>query len=92
MTLSPYMQKALQILARGESTCSIVGAELTGKIHREPQKSAREGGRTLRALERRGLVLRSHRPDEADPRTFWMLTPKGLTEVTYAKLMKDPAL
>lgn len=84
------MQKALQILARGESTCSIVGAALTGRRSAYGhQTSAREGGRTLHALERRGLVFRSHRPDEADPRTFWMLTPAGVTEASMAKLMRE---
>jgi hypothetical protein len=93
MKLSPWMWKAMQILAQGESTCTLVGAALTGRRSAYGhQTSAREGGRTLRALERRGLVFQSHRPDEADPRTFWMLTPKGVFEVSYAKLMRDSAL
>lgn len=74
--LSERMMRALVIMLRGKVTCTTLGSELTGRrTAYGPQTSAREGGRTLRALLRRGLVTRIFDPD--DPRSWWSLTVAG---------------
>jgi hypothetical protein len=79
VSLSPWQLKALVWLSRPDSghTCTIVGAMLTQR-HSSfgHQTSAREGGRTLRALERRGLV--SYRDIDDGLTRRWDLTPKGV--------------
>jgi hypothetical protein len=84
---SESMWKVLVMLLRGPSTCALVGQMLVGKNWRKPQSCAREGGSTLRALERRGLVARD--VFYGDPRTFWRLTSKGLTEARAVLVSKD---
>ncbi len=77
--LSPWQLKALAWLSRPDSghTCSIVGAMLTQRHSSYGhQTSAREGGRTLRSLERRGLV--SYRDLDDGLIRRWDLTPKGV--------------
>lgn len=78
-TLSPWMTKALLMLAREHTvcTCTVIGSMLTGRHSAYGwQTSAREGGRTLRALERRGLAFQQHiQPGE---KIFpWSLTDRG---------------
>ena len=56
--MTKYQNEAVRLLSNhGKMTCSNLGAALTGKP-KVPQASAREGGRTLHALQRRGLVQR----------------------------------
>ena len=78
-SLSPWMKKALLMLAREHMvcTCTSIGASLTGRQSAYGwQTSAREGGRTLRALERRSLAFQQHiQPGE---KIFpWSLTDLG---------------
>lgn len=78
MFLTPRQWKALQWLSRPGSghTCSIVGAMLTERRSAYGhQTSAREGGRTLQALKRRGLVI--HFDVNGGRQRVWELTPKG---------------
>lgn len=85
MMYSPWQLKAMEWLNRPNSghTCAIVGAMLTGrKSSFGHQTSAREGGRTLRSLERRGLV-RYLDVDQGLHR-IWELTPKGVSELAAA--------
>jgi hypothetical protein len=74
--LSTTMRRALVILLGGPVTATTVGCELTGRRSAYgPQTSAREGGRTLHALRRRGLVQRDY---SREWRKFlWRLTPAG---------------
>lgn len=66
--LTPNMEKALQILARGQATCANLGAKLTG--HRSFNH---EGSGTLGALARRKLIRRTF-----DGRLWqWSLTSLG---------------
>ena len=78
-SLSPWMRKALLMLARKDMvrTCTSVGSSLTGRQSAYGwQTSAREGGRTLHALERRGLAFQLIQPPAA--RIFpWSLTTRG---------------
>jgi hypothetical protein len=78
-SLSPWMTRALPMLAREHiiCICTVIGSMLTGQHSAYGwQTSAREGGRTLRALERRGLASRQHiQPGE---KIFpWALTDRG---------------
>ena len=80
--LSARQRKALEWLNRPGSghTCTIVGAMLTQrKSSFGHQTSAREGGRTLRSLEKRGLV--TYRDLDGGLRRVWELTPAGLVAV-----------
>lgn len=80
--LSSWQRRVLEWLGRPDSghTCTIVGAMLTGrKSSFGHQTSAREGGRTLRSLERRGLV--SYRDVDGGRRRTWDLTPRGRDEL-----------
>ncbi len=79
MTLSATMYQAMGILARGPSTATWVGSELTGRRSAYgPQTSAREGGRTLRALQRRKLAeVNWH---SFHQKFLWSLTPAGWKE------------
>jgi len=80
MKLSPWQTTALRLLAIPNygHTCTIIGAALTGrKSAFGHQISAREGGRTLRSLERRGLV--TYRESDDGIHHEWILTPKGMT-------------
>jgi hypothetical protein len=77
--LSEWQYKALEWLSRPGSghTCTIVGAMLTQrKSSFGHQTSAREGGRTLRALQRRGLV--TYRDINGGLTRTWDLTSVGI--------------
>jgi hypothetical protein len=77
-SLSPWMRKALIHLAASKQSCTStsVGSMLTGRQSAYGwQTSAREGGRTLKALERRKLA-QSHRYDPT--RKIWPWTITGL--------------
>ena len=77
--LSECQVKALKWLSREGSghTCTIVGAMLTQrKSSFGHQTSAREGGRTLWALKRRGLV--TYFDIEGGLRRNWEVTPQGV--------------
>lgn len=78
---SPLMARALELLkGKGAHTCTSIGSALTGRQSAYGwQTSAREGGRTLRALQRRGLVL--SRFDSESRLTLWQLTTKGQSVV-----------
>ncbi len=70
------MRQALRLLLPGPSTATLVGVVLTGRRSAYGhQTSAREGGRTLAALRRRGLVDRYY--SEFDRKSLWKLTPRG---------------
>jgi len=79
VVLSSWQLKALAWWSRSDNghTCTIVGAMLTQR-HSSfgHQTSAREGGRTLRSLERKGLVAYRDTDDGFIRR--WDLTPKGV--------------
>ena len=79
VVLSSWQLKALAWWSRSDNghTCTIVGAMLTQR-HSSfgHQTSAREGGRTLRSLERKGLVAYRDMDDGRIRR--WDLTPKGV--------------
>jgi len=80
--LSEFQVKAMEWLSRPHSghTCTIVGAMLTQrKSSFGHQTSAREGGRTLRSLQRRGLV--TYFDLDNGRRRVWELTPKGTAEL-----------
>jgi hypothetical protein len=78
VSCSHQMKRALLILLRGEATATNVGAELTGRRSAYgPQTSAREGGRTLRALQRRKLAEVRF---DGDVHWQWSLTPMGRVE------------
>jgi hypothetical protein len=78
-TLSTRMRAALRLLAEPGAfhTCTSIGAALTGRRSSHGwQTSAREGGRTLHALKRRGLA----RPlgfDSLHQLWPWAITPHG---------------
>jgi hypothetical protein len=74
--LTTRMVRAMRFLVRSPGgTCTIVGTMLTGRQSAYGhQTSAREGGRTLTALRRRGLVL-DYVGD--DGLRVWNLTEKG---------------
>jgi len=83
--LSEFQVKAMEWLSRPQSghTCTIVGAMLTQrKSSFGHQTSAREGGRTLRSLQRRGLV--TYFGLDGGRRRVWELTPKGTAELASA--------
>lgn len=75
--LTDWMVRALKYVERCPNiTCSIVGTMLTGRRSNfGHQTSAREGGRTLIALRKRGLV-RDSATDDGLLR-LWSLTEKG---------------
>lgn len=76
--LTPWMWSALEYLGGHPelSTATWVGQHLTGrKSAYGPQTSAREGGCTLRALERRRLVYCSY--DDFRRKWMWNLTQRG---------------
>ncbi len=75
--LTDWMVRALKYVeCHPNITCSIVGAMLTGRRSAfGHQTSAREGGRTLMALRKRGLV-RDSATDDGLLR-LWNLTEKG---------------
>ena len=82
MVLSEFQMKVLEWLRRPQNghTCTVVGAMLTQrKSAFGPQTSAREGGRTLRSLQRRGLV--TYFDLDGGLRRSWELTPKGVAEL-----------
>jgi hypothetical protein len=82
MVLSEFQMKAMEWLSRPQSghTCTIVGSMLTQrKSSFGHQTSAREGGRTLRSLQRRGLV--TYFDLDGGLRRSWVLTPKGVAEL-----------
>jgi len=84
--LTPHQEKALLLVERyrGEATCTIVGAALTGrKSSYGHQTSAREGGRTLTALRRMHLVVDSYTED--GKHRVWKLTAVGLSVVKTVK-------
>lgn len=84
-SLSSWMRKTLLMLARKDMvcTCTSIGASLTGRQSAYGrQTSAHEGGRTLRALERRDLAFQilgcchsACAPNEKIVR--WFLTDRG---------------
>lgn len=72
MTSGGVVSKEDEILKRGPSTATIVGSALTGRrSHYGPQTSAREGGRTLAALLRRGMVRVQY--SEVERKWMWTL-------------------
>lgn len=74
--LTPFMQKAFDYVAKSPATATAVGSLLTGRKSAYGwQTSAREGGRTLHALKRRGLVRSEW--SEFHMITLWSLTPAG---------------
>jgi hypothetical protein len=76
----------MEWLSRPDSghTCSVVGQMLTErKSSFGHQTSAREGGRTLRSLERRGLV--TYRDVDGGRIRRWDLTPKGISVLAATK-------
>lgn len=82
--LSETMLRALELLRRpGKHTCTSIGSVLTGRQSAYGwQTSAREGGRTLRALLRRGLIRAEWEQLSNSNRgfTYWILVDeKGET-------------
>ena len=78
MVLSDWQWRAMKYLATPGfgHTCTIIGAALTGrKSSFGSQTSAREGGRTLRSLEKRGLV--TYHDVDGGLHRVWRLTQKG---------------
>ena len=88
-TLSPRMRTALRLLAEpgGLNTCTSIGAALTGRWSSHGwQISARDGGRTLHALQRRGLA-RALGFDTFHRLWPWEITPHGRW---MARCLGDP--
>lgn len=85
---SDVQRRALLVLGRcGDQgvTCSNLGSELaTGKYRRLPQTYARQGGKTLHALEGRGLVSALFDKIHWN----WCLTPRGLVERVKLSLVE----
>ena len=78
-SLSPWMRTALMQLAtcKQPCTCTSIGSLLTGRRSAYGwQTSAREGGRTLKALERRRLA-QSHGYDPVQKLCPWTITSLG---------------
>jgi hypothetical protein len=90
--LSEWQRKALEWLSRPANgrTCTIVGAMLTQRQSSfGHQTSAREGGRTLRSLQRRGFV--TYRDVDGGLHRNWSLTPAGLALITALEAEKKKA-
>ena len=78
-SLSPWMRRALMQLAASRQPCTStsIGSMLTGRQSAYGwQTSAREGGKTLKALERRKLAC-SQRYDPARKIWPWTITILG---------------
>lgn len=89
MKLSLSQEIAMGMLARpGEHTCTSVGSAITGRQSAYGwQTSAREGGRTLHALRRRGLAQVEAK--NLTPRKImwcWSLTREGQAEISRRRL------
>ncbi len=88
MKLSEVQQRALREIAVQDDrgiTCSNLGSALaTMSYRRLPQTYARQGGRTLRALERLGLATVSH----DDVHWNWTLTSRGLDELARSSIVE----
>jgi hypothetical protein len=89
MKLSLPQEIALGRLARpGEHTCTSIGSAITQRQSAYGwQTSAREGGRTLHALRRRGLAQVDFvRASHGKGRWIWSLTSNGRSEVMSRRL------
>jgi hypothetical protein len=88
--LSLTQEIAFGLLARpGEHTCTSIGSALTGRQSAYGwQTSAREGGRTLHALRRRGLAQVEFKSSQNSKRGLWLwsLTAEGQAEVSRRRL------
>jgi len=88
--LTTWQERALLYLlhSKNEQTCTTVGCLLTGrKSSYGPQTSAREGGRTLRALLKRGLV--SYRDGADGLHRYWELTAEGTRVASMLKYASE---
>ncbi len=89
MKLSLCQEKAFGMLARpGEHTCTSIGSALTGRQSAYGwQTSAREGGRTLHALRRLGLVQVDFKKRSNGKGWWsWSLTVEGQAEISRRRL------
>lgn len=77
-------KRALVILARGPTTCAVLGSELWANAHPGAGNCscpfARPAGSLIKKLRARGLVER-HYPDRRDPRTLYTVTEAGMAHV-----------
>ena len=82
-------ETAFGMLARpGEHTCTSIGSALTGRQSAYGwQTSAREGGRTLHALRRLGLVQVDFKKRSNGKGWWsWSLTVEGQAEISRRRL------